>query len=286
MYSKSDQYIYSRRTVYFVSSMLGGFCTSAIFHPLDRGLYLATVNHRPFLALQNFVNPMQGFVANCTQKTCTNGLYFFMQSELRDFFNHYLPENMPYRQQAVQFATGFLAGSGAAILNNPFTSVRYYMWGKSHTCYVSTLKIMWEIGGYKVFLRGTSVSLIRDAIHGCVYEIVRSMLFRTALMQNVQNKFGVGYFVSNIFAASLALTITSPINYVRNILFQKCPSVSEVSIMGEIEHAWNTSASADNKNPLLKFNSLFKGGWGIARGAAGIVLAQQVADVTTSQFKK
>lgn len=286
LYSKKDEYIYSKRTVYFFSSMLGGFCTSAIFHPLDRGLYLATINHRSFLDLRNFVGPMQGFVANCAQKTCTNGLYFFMQSELRDLFSQYFPKDIPYKREVVQFATGFVAGSGAAILNNPFTSVRYYMWGKDQSCYVSTVKSMWGIGGYKVFVRGTYVSVLRDAIHGCLYEIVRSILFRTAFMQSLQDKLGVGYIVSNIFAASLALTITSPINYVRNIIFQKCPSESEVSIMGEIEYAWNKSTPGIEKNPLLRFNSLFKGGWGIARGAAGIVFAQQVADVSVSQFRK
>lgn len=277
---------YTKQRISFTASMFASFSTAAIFHPLDRGLYLSIVNHRNFLNSQNFLSPLQGISVNCAQKTFGNGCYFFLQSELKDYLECNLPEDMQYRQVSKQLITGLGAGSISAILNNPFTSVKYYMWGREKNGYYQSAKEVWMLGGYKAFLRGTLISIIRDSVHGSIYELLRGLVFNTNFMQEFDKNTNCGYLLSNIFAATISLTISSPLNYLRSKRHHTCPSKSGFVYFEEMSKVFkNQVANVNYKSPLENlsiFNNTFKSNWGVARGVAGIVLTQHIADNTKS----
>lgn len=264
------------------SSLVTGFGTSVIFNPWDRALYRSINYSIPFLSKINFTAPFQGLSQCIFQKTFANGVYFFLQAEIMQTIDYHLPENMQYRQKILEFGTGLFAGSIAAIVSNPMSAVKYQTWLNDENRYWQSIKIMWSHGGSGTFMRGVKVSVIRDTITSCSYELIRSCLYNSYLMQKLfpdSNAFNA--FFSNLLAATFGTVISSPFNYVRSKQFGTSPNMPEPTTFRLLNDLVKSSGKAVTYTEKLSFfASEMKVGPNIIRTAAGVAMSQAIFDNT------
>ncbi|CAM2975514.1 Mitochondrial carrier protein [Legionella steigerwaltii] len=267
------------------SGLIVGVSTAGIFNPWDRALYLSVKYNRPFLSIENFKDPYQGFSQALVQRTFLGSIYYIAQGELNTYLFPYLHNHLGFSQTLSQFYVGMVAGSIGGISTNSISAVKYHTWGKEDASFRKSAQEMWAQGGFKPFIKGTTATVTRDMVFGSTYEMLRSLMrakAKKAESKAPSSKPSYQEFFYNASAAGLATIASSPFNYVRNMQYatpanRKSPSAYEV-----LAHLWSESRKLEK--PLLGqlsfFQQKFRIGWGTARVAVGMAAGQKLFDWT------
>ena len=80
------------------SGLIAGIANSGFFNPWDRALYLSVKHNRPFLSMQNFKSPYQGFSQALVQRSFLGSIYYIAQGELNSYLFPYLRNNLDLSQ--------------------------------------------------------------------------------------------------------------------------------------------------------------------------------------------
>ncbi|VEB32654.1 hypothetical protein [Legionella cherrii] len=267
------------------SGLIVGVSTSGVFNPWDRALYLSVKHNRPFLSVEHFKSPYQGFSQALVQRTFLGGIYYIAQGELNSYLFPYLHHHLGFSQAVSQFYVGMAAGSIGGVLTNSISAIKYHTWGKEDASFRSSIQEMWAQGGYKPFIKGTTATVTRDMVFGSTYEMLRSLMKSNATKtENQEPRARQAYreFLGNASAAGLATIASSPFNYVRNMQYATSPTRKSPSAHEVLTQLWNESKKLEK--PLLSqlsfFQQKFRIGWGTARVAVGMAVGQKLFDWT------
>mmetsp|Transcript_9377 Transcript_9377/g.15295 ORF Transcript_9377/g.15295 Transcript_9377/m.15295 type:complete len:278 (+) Transcript_9377:418-1251(+) len=262
--------------------LVAGTIHATVFSPVDRALFLANVNKRPLLVRSNFVKPFQGLNQVVCQKTLTGGMCF----PLEDFLRRYCPVG---EQDSLlrNFVAGTLTGSIIAIAANPLSTVTYQSWGNHHKGNVlQVAHKMWKQAGLTSFKNGLGITLCRDFFWGGVYSCVRHEIPKLFVAEGDKND-GVS-FVSNVFAAGLATTITAPLNYLRNLEYgQSLDGAKRLDKLEALKELWSDARVVHAKNGTNRLNYLASRmtiGWGTLRVSLGLAFSCQVYEFLRDQY--
>lgn len=107
------------------SGLIAGVSNSGFFNPWDRALYLSVKYNRPFLSVQNFKSPYQGFSQALVQRAFFGSIYYIAQGELKSNLFPYLHHNLGFNQSVAQFYVGMAAGSIGGALTNSISAIKY-----------------------------------------------------------------------------------------------------------------------------------------------------------------
>ncbi|AHE66306.1 hypothetical protein [Legionella oakridgensis] len=272
-----------------VSGLIAGASNSGLFNPWDRALYLSVKHNRPFLSIQNFKSPYQGFSQAVVQRAFLGGIYYIAQGELNTYLFPYLRHNLGVSQTVSQLYVGMIAGSIGGALTNGISAVKYHTWGQENASFRSSIREMWALGGFKPFLKGTTATMTRDMVFGSTYEMLRSFM-NTTDKEDKTTGSTPSYleFIHNASAAGVATVASSPFNYVRNMQYAMPPNLKPPSMYEALTHVWNESK---NHQPSLLsrlsfFQRQFRIGWGTARVAVGMAVGQNLFDWTREHLRE
>ncbi|WP_133128476.1 hypothetical protein [Legionella nagasakiensis] len=270
------------------SGLIAGVSNSGLFNPWDRALYLSVKYNRPFLSIQNFKSPYQGFSQALVQRAFLGGIYYVAQGELNTYLLPYLRHNLSISQTLSQFYVGMLAGSIGGVSTNSISAIKYHTWGQENASFRSSIREMWTLGGFKPFLKGTTATMTRDMVFGSTYEMLRSFMNTSAKEDKTTGSTpSCLEFIYNAGAAGVATIASSPFNYVRNIQYAMPPNRKPPSMHEALTNVWNESKNT--RQPLLSrlsfFQQQFRIGWGTARVAVGMAVGQKLFDWTREHLR-
>jgi len=271
---------WKRLQIHLASGAIAGGSTAVLFHPWDRALYTSVKHDRPFLDRANFTTPYRGLTQAVIQRTLSNGLYFFMQKEIKGAIYCALPHTVSNRDSVAQFSTGLLAGSFCGILTNPVSAAKYHSWG-SHCSFSKSTQIMWKQGGYKPFIIGMRATVIRDGLYGCIYELARTLLSNLELFNSLSFEPAPIQFICNLLAAAGATVLSSPINYARIKQFSTPLGEVELGVVKTLVALCHESKSETKSvfGHAHFFYQRLKIGSGTTRAALGMAVGQGFSDV-------
>lgn len=287
----------------------GGLVQAGLFSPWDRALYLSIKEDRPFLSQRNFVNPYSGVFQTLFQRAISSGLYF----PLEEIFADVLVASGAFGQgssilsnkrQYVAFSAGLMAGSLNGLIVNPLAAVKYHYWGTQTGTenFMSTAMEMCRKGGMRIFLVGTTATVLRDLVFGGTYGLLRHELHALSKQRaqmkapRIEETGGRGpsgsslqatssyflekpSFLENIIAACMATVVSSPWNYVRNIHYGT-PSGTKpkaaVAIWQELFRKAGSQSGALEKVFFLQ--TQLRVGWGTARVGCGMAVSSKIYD--------
>jgi Mitochondrial carrier protein len=204
--------------------LASGAIQAGVFNPYDRALYLSVQHKRAFLSPANFANPYQGFAQSIVLRMVSSGLYFPLEEIFMPPAQRFVPDN----QRLAHFLAGLAAGGVNAIVMNPATAVKYAMWDSNpKQSYSQSAVKMWRNGGARPFLKGITATLARDCTFGGVFASLRYKLAAlyaahragSAEQQQQHKEPKETAFVTDLIAAAVATTASSPFNYIRNIQY-------------------------------------------------------------------
>ena len=189
----------------FWCGLVSGAVVAGSFNPIDRALYLAVKNERPFLLLKNFRTPYQGFMNSLLYRCISGGIYF----PLEDVFYTAL-QNQTRRRRATAETTGtaktrrkkgehpaqqtdkasgaftqtdanalvagMAAGTMSATVLNPIQAVRYHCWGKDDRTVFVAAREMFAAGRLRPFTKGIVATVLRDSLFGGFFTFARKRL--------------------------------------------------------------------------------------------------------------
>ncbi|MBA4697279.1 MAG: hypothetical protein H2069_07825 [Legionella sp.] len=271
------------------SGLIAGVLCSGLFNPWDRALYLSVKNNRPFLSLDNFKSPYQGLSQAMVQRAFLSGIYFTIQGELNAYVLPLFKDQAKMSDGTARFYTGMLNGIFSGVLTNPISAIKYQTWGQEDASFISSVKEMWRLGGMRPFLKGSLPTMTRDMVFGSTYELMRHFKKTTPQTQDAQqpNKRSYAEFAYNAGAAALATIVSSPFNYVRNVVYATPPNIKPPSIYQALSHLHSESKQQDNYLKQLSFfQRQLRIGWGTARVAAGMAVGQKLVDSTRNELNK
>ena len=274
-------------SIHLLSSLTASTMNAGLFHPWDRALYLAIANHRSFLHNANFANCWQGLGQTLSQKPLTGSFYYFAQSELDTHLTPFLREQYKLNDSSIKFLIGLGAGSFEAILKNPFSTIKSFMWGQpvKQSFRQSTIT-MYKQGGLKPFANGTAITVARDALWGGFYEVLRYRL-RICLSQTASGHThpDTVKIASDATAAGTATIICSLLNYARTKKYSTEPVCKPPSAIESIGQLFKEVKAQPG---LLTKVSLFQNrlaiGWGTTRVAVGMALGQYITEQVKEVF--
>lgn len=271
-----------KSTSYFVSSLITGVISTGVFNPIDRGLYLAVTEKRPFLSRKNFISPYQGAWQAMVQKCTVGNTYYIVQNELEAQLRPYMLTHMKANELAINISTGLISGTVNAIINNPANTIKYQTWNGDKQKYFKTVHSLWLANGLKSFSRGTNPTIYRDAVFGVVYEVSRqylhSQIDSVTKIQAPQNSLISWGFACNALSGMFATLIASPFNYARNMQLKVQPSEKAPSTYESL-NALYKEAKLKNSSYLERagfFANKCQLGWGTARSGVGMAVGQTV----------
>lgn len=289
----------------------GGLVQAALFNPWDRALYLSIKKDRPFLSSKNFLNPFAGVFQTLFQRAISSGLYFPLEEIFADMLiaSGAMGEGssvLNERRQYVAFSAGLMAGSLNGLIVNPLAAVKYHYWGTEtgKENFLSTGSDMLRKGGFRIFLVGTTATVLRDLVFGGTYGLLRHELHALSKKQQyavsnasqtestASGRTGGGSlqatssffrekptFMQNIVAACMATVLSSPWNYVRNIHYGT-PSGTKpqtfLAIWQELSRKAGTQKSALDK--IFFLQTQLRVGWGTARVGCGMAVSSSIYD--------
>jgi hypothetical protein len=277
---------------------VSGLVQAGLFNPWDRALYLSVANNRPFLNTMNFVSPWNGVFQTIFQRGISAGLYF----PLEEIFSQYLTEAFKDKssvQPWLVLCAGFLAGAGNGLIMNPISSIKYHYWGVSEIGtkenFASVAIDMLKRGGIRPFFVGVTATISRDVMFGGAFAYFRHDLptrfasFPSSSSRKDNESFvldvGKKSFVTDLVAGLIATTISSPLNYVRNIHYTVPPDVAADTTFKVLSNLWKDAAA--EKSMILRLSHLqsrLRLGWGTARVGCGMALASQFYSFIKSQM--
>lgn len=264
----------------FNCGLLGGVSQAGLFNPWDRALYLSVKHERPFLAIENFNRPYQGFWQAIIQRTFSTGLYF----PLEDLFMGPC-EKLAGPGFLGAFLAGNLAGAINGIMLNPASAVKYQTWGQENSSFYATARLMWREGGIKPFLKGTSPTILRDLTFGGIYSLLRNRMFRVLKSIDAPNTkpSRAEIFIVNFVAAGVATTVSGPFNYVRNIKYSFPADVEPPSTSQILRDVWREAkAKPTLASGAVLLQERFRIGWGTGRVAVGMAFTNLIYECCKS----
>ena len=259
----------SRTTVGHMLQAVGagftsGLLTSVLLNPYDRALYLALKERRPFLAGENFANPWKGAFQTLFQRAFSSGIYFPLEDLSRQAISKGAPA---VRGSAVDALAGQSAGAVTALLLHPLAFVKYQSWGNDErSLWKVTANLMRSSpGGFFIFFRGLSSTLLRDVIFGGVFATGRKWF--TVSDPGLK-------FLSNAVAATAATVLSSPFNYTRAMQFAEGESPTPPSIPQLLARLSGEVRDLG----LVHLQSRLQIGWGTFRVTLGMSLSAAIYD--------
>ena len=153
---------------------------------------------------------------------------------------------------------------------------------------------MFQQGGLKPFMIGSSATISRDIIFGGVFALLRHEL-RIEVDKNdpvpQDSKFGHKKrnkkydFMINILAGCLATILSSPLNYVRNIHYATPPDAKVKSFRVILIELWKDSCAEPTRYLRVSFMlKRLRIGWGTARVGCGMAVGSYLYTLCSSSF--
>lgn len=172
------------------------------------------------------------------------------------------------------FLGGGLTGATTAVLMNPFNAIKYQMWGFDNLTMRGTAQKMYNQRGPLAFYRAVQVTVMRDGVFGWVYSGSR-----LSIAQFMETGAGPS-LPANVMAASLAVAISSPFNYARNMQFGaagKAPSM--ISALQRLHGEAITKRQLEGRRAELAYIiQRLALGWGTLRVGVGMAVGQKIYD--------
>ena len=275
----------------------GGLVQAGLFNPWDRALYLSIKMDRPFLSPINFKNPFAGLYQTIFQRALSAGLYF----PLEEIFADLIIQGGIYgndvgtlnaKRHYIGFTAGLLAGSFNGLIMNPLAAVKYHYWGTEtgKESFVTTSAQMLKKGGARIFLVGTTATVLRDLVFGGTYGLLRHTLAsmdrepdpgREVVEEGEggqsHNVLKRPTFLQNLIAASLGTVVSSPWNYVRNLHYGTPSGVTPDSTLEIWQRLWDRAAQEKSLLRQLRLLQVqLRVGWGTARVGCGMAVSSSV----------
>ncbi|CAE7222526.1 unnamed protein product [Symbiodinium sp. CCMP2592] len=168
---------------------------------MDRALYLAIVNGRPFFSRANWREPYRGITQTLTQRSLSTGIYFPL-------------EELCVRATGSQALGGQAGGVLCGVLLNPLSYVKYQMWKEDDVrrSFNQTAMRMLRKVGPKVFLRGIISTAFRDGTFGLCFSLRK--FFQGSGPEPRRSQSAHDFCVAVLFAAA-GTTLSAPFNYIR-----------------------------------------------------------------------
>jgi len=241
-----------------------GLVTTAILHPWDRALYLSVIHNSPFWSRANWASPYSGLAQTLVGRSISSGLYF----PLEDFCTGRLGSHV-------------LGGQAAGILNgvllNPLSLIKYQCWGaqEERRSFMSTARQLYTEAGPQVFCRGLLVTVLRDGIFGFCFALRRSFPSTGEHRSD---------FAAGVLCAGAGTALSSPFNYLRNIIYAAKPEARLESPRSKynfvVEALTELLQGARGEGSflarLLYLQQRFRLGWGTLRVGVGMAMADHV----------
>jgi hypothetical protein len=266
----------------YLAGLVSGLSNAGLFNWYDKALYESMKHNRPFLHLDNFRNPWQGFQAAIVGRVLSYGMFFPIAESCENFYKSYSDN-----PEIVRFLSSQSTGMLICLPLAPISAIKYRMWG-SHHGYIDTSIKMYHHGGMVPFFQGIVPTLWRDCCWASAFvftkhhgvELVRSFDFGegsyAALIKSSCE------FSAVTMAGMIATAASSPFNYVRNLVYsshhsKKIPGVwksigilfceartqREMSYFGFLQHRLNV-------------------GFGTARVAIGMAVSNKIYEYSKS----
>ena len=284
-----------RRWVPVLSGTLSGIATAGLFNPVDRALYLSVINLKPFLHRDNWSRPFQGASNALLHRTVSGGLYFAAYDLIEAPVQQWVykralrkHEKHTYDVLVTSFITGTLAGFVNGIVLNPIAAVKYAAWGSDTSKGLQGFaKSLWKKGGIRPFINGIVPTVCRDMVFGGAYATLRFMFARElGRMLNsgnypnyAENHGNTIAPISQFTAAAIATTLSSPINYWRNMQFDTRVGSKPVSLRRCMSELRRSMVEEPNfRNRIRQIGLKLRVGWGTIRVATGMAVGQSMYD--------
>ena len=273
------------------SGTLAGIATAGLFNPVDRALYLSVINLKPFLHRANWARPFQGASNALLHRTVSGGLYFaaydllkvpVQKWALRRPLRH---DDTTYDVLVTSFVTGTMAGFVNGVVLNPIAAVKYAAWGSDTSKGLKSFAVsLWNQGGIRPFINGIVPTICRDMVFGGAYATLRFVfacklgtMLHSGDYPHVERSMVAP--ASQFAAAAIATTLSSPINYWRNMQFATkvgCQPVSLVKCMRELKSSIVDAPTTIDS--VRQIGLKLRVGWGTVRVATGMAVGQQLYD--------
>jgi len=233
---------------------------TAVLNPWDRALYLAMVRQTCFFDRSNWRQPYRGVFQTIVQRGLSSGLYFPLEEACS-------------RWTGSAAAGGQLAGVINGALLNPIALVKHQNWGaKEGASFLQTSTHLYQHSGLKVFSRGITATIFRDAIFGLCFS------FRKTMRSPGQDERTT--FMGSMAFAALGTVLSSPFNYIRNVTYASILATDAPttrSLRSLVEATLREFvADARKQDTGLKaahfIQERLKLGWGTARVAVGMAM--------------
>lgn len=280
----------------FGCGILGGAITAGLFNPWDRALYLSVREQRSFLLIDNFRNPFQGVSASIWFRAIAGGLYYPMES----IFDGLLPQpHHPLRP----FAVGLFAGLTSGALLHPGNVVKFVMWGDDKATFWNTYSQL-KRRGWQSFSIGLRASLMRDMAFGFSFSGSRAVIidrFQWVDQQIQQQQSPLALIpdrctwceaLAATVSGGLAVILTSPFNYARNMQLAKALEKEQPPTIREVLTGLHkqTMKQTTILHRIQYLQDRLKVGWGSLRVATGmglgLILYRQLETLTNTLFPK
>ena len=252
--SKSERK-HSHLNSFLAGTVSGGFQSVALVW-YDKALFLSVVHKRKFLCATNFEKPFSGLFQSLGHRILSGTLYFpledyfmkaipsslpfyhFWVGSLAGMVNgmvlnpisairyQYWNKNISYSTTTKNMKSSFQSSQQSTTTNGGGSSS-----SKRYQSFLSTGHQMFKQGGFSSIFRGNLVTMVRDVIFGSIFTISRfyfrdmSEISSSSRPKNSKEdrKGGMRRAVMLVFvdflSGSAATILSSPFNYVRNILY-------------------------------------------------------------------
>lgn len=271
----------------FFAGMVSGLATSIGFHPIDRALYLRSIDKvkEHFLSPKYWSKCSSGLRSSIYQRVVSNSAYFTMQAELNGKLKPWML-NEGYGIHSTQMAVGLCAGMVTGFFSNALYAVKYFTINHSpNGSPLQNVGKMWKRGGLRPFFNGIYPGITRDAIFGVFYETCNLLqdeyLLKAAdsrVAEPNQSVRDANYLASRFFSATLATALSSPFNYARNVQFKTSPVKKQRLVADILCDAWKESNKAVKGSqtwlPRTKFFMQKFSIGGSVRAGAGMAVGQ------------
>lgn len=157
------------------------------------------------------------------------------------------------------------------------------MWGTVHN-YQETVVEMWQQGGVRPFFHGIVPTLWRDCLWTTVFSSLR--YHGTARCKEIEDasRRSSAEFVAVTFAGAVATSMSSPFNYVRNIVYATSHDAPTPSTWRCLEQLLRDARASGT--PMLFLRRRLMIGWGTARVAVGMAVASHIYETTKAALSE
>ncbi|KAL8433116.1 hypothetical protein ACSSS7_004139 [Eimeria intestinalis] len=201
------------------------------------------------------------------------------------------------------FIAGNLAGVTCAALSHPLNVTKYSYWNGIDQGFFRTVRRLYLQGGPATLYRGLIATLVRDSFFGGVYSCFRHNLMcrlgtssygsgslyagsRSSSAPGLSDETSTDratllkIFALNTVAAGIAVALSSPLNYVRNMQLAAAPDAAVPRMLPLLRQLGVQAAEgSDFPSKLRIVSRSLLVGWGSLRAAIGMGFGSLVYDL-------